>query len=182
MLVKFVQKRVDIKINHILSGLDSDKSILDVGSGNGTLGKEIKKRNFSIVSVDVNDNSFYSDMRPILYDGLLLPFKDKSFDTALLITMLHHTKNPNAVISECIRVASKLIIMEEVYTSLLHKYWTFFVDSVFNLEFMHHPHTNKQDAEWRDIFSQLELELLSFRQYNEFPVLDRVVYILKTKD
>jgi ubiquinone/menaquinone biosynthesis C-methylase UbiE len=38
------------------------------------------------------------DTKPVLYDGKKMPFKDNVFDAALLITVLHHTPDPESIV------------------------------------------------------------------------------------
>jgi ubiquinone/menaquinone biosynthesis C-methylase UbiE len=45
-----------------------------------------------------------------------LPFDDESFDSVLLLTVLHHASNPIKVLSESVRVSRhQLVIIESVY-------------------------------------------------------------------
>ena len=147
------------KLSHIAPYLPTHGSIIDIGSGTGTTSRLLRERGFEVTSVDVKDRSIDPSLRPVLYDGTTLPFSDDSFDCALLLTVLHHTPDPETVLREAARVAKHIIIIEDVYTNSPQKYLTFFTDSLFNLEFRGHPHSNKRDSEWRELFSKLHLTL-----------------------
>ena len=69
--------------------------------------------------------------------------------------------------------------MEEVYENQLRKYATFIWDSLTNLEFAGHPHSNKTDNEWRDLFSEQDLKVKSADYMTDFGFLKVVVYYLQ---
>ena len=180
LLTDIAQRRVKVKEAQISPYLQEDQRILDIGCGNGLLCKKLRKRGLDITPLDVANNSFLPDVRPIIYNGVRLPFNDKVFDTVLLITILHHSRNPEKVIDEGMRVASKLIIIEEIYSSQLEKYWVYTVDSLFNAEFIGHPHTNKSDTQWRQLFSEKKYIVSDVKYSLVFPWLSRVLYVVKS--
>ena len=147
------------KVSHIDHLLPDTGSILDIGSGRGVVTSILRDRGFVVTPLDVRDRSMERELAPVVYDGTVIPFPDDAFDCALLLTVLHHTPDPDAVLREASRVARRIIIIEDVYTNTLQKYLTFFTDSLFNLEFRGHPHSNRTDAEWRRTFERLGLTL-----------------------
>jgi len=57
-------------------------------------------------------NFVYSDIEKtkitdVVNDGHLLPFKDNSFDTVMIIAVLEHTKEPQKIVNEIHRVLKK---------------------------------------------------------------------------
>ncbi|TVQ21403.1 MAG: class I SAM-dependent methyltransferase [Spirochaetaceae bacterium] len=147
------------KIAHIEHLLPDRGSIIDIGSGRGVVTAVLRDRGYAATPLDVRDRSVEPALAPVLYDGGAIPFPDRTFDCALLLTVLHHTPEPDAVLREAARVARRLIVIEDVYTNAVQKHLTFFTDSLFNLEFRGHPHSNRTDAEWRKAFVDLGLEL-----------------------
>lgn len=147
------------KIRHIEPFLPETGAILDIGSGRGMVTQILRERGYDVIPLDVKDRSLIDSARPVLYDGNAIPFETERFDCALLLTVLHHTPDPIGVIREAARVARQILIIEDVYSNPVQKYLTLFTDSLFNLEFRGHPHTNKTDPEWRCTFSDLGLEL-----------------------
>lgn len=147
------------KISHIDHLLPDTGSILDIGSGRGVVTSVLRERGFAVTPLDVRNRSQEPALSPVVYDGTAIPFPDNAFDCALLLTVLHHTPDPDAVLREAVRVARRIIIIEDVYTNTLQKHTTFFTDSLFNLEFRGHPHSNRTDTEWRQTFERLGLTL-----------------------
>ena len=137
--------------------------ILDIGSGTCNMVELIVDDGFKVVPLDVEDLSFVDGIRPLIYNGGRIPFGNKEFDTALILTVLHHTPDPEKILREASRVAKRIIIMEDVYDSVLMKWATFLMDSVVNFEFFGHPHSNKSDFEWKETFKKLKLKLVHAR-------------------
>lgn len=119
----------------------------------------LQSHGFEITPLDVKRNSAFNSVQPVIYDGEQLPFQDKSFDTVLLITVLHHLKVPEKLIRSAVRVGKQLLIMEDIYNNTFQKYLTFFADSLNNWEFIGHPHSNKTDDGWRRVFENQGVEV-----------------------
>ena len=131
-----------------------------------------------MTSLDITDKTIVPGVRPVLYDGARMPFEDDEFDVALAITVLHHIEDPDATLREMRRVARRLIVIEEVYENAFQRYATYAIDSLFNLEFIGHPHTNRTDAAWREAFQRLGLRVVEARGWRSTGVMRRVVYAL----
>lgn len=152
------------KIEHIAPFLPPPGStILDIGSGTGMVTTMLRQQGYMVEPLDVRDRSLARDGKPTLYDGVRIPCADDQFDTALLLTVLHHTPDPDAVLREARRVAAEVIVVEDVFGNPLQKYLTFFTDSLFNMEFTGHPHSNRTDHDWRRTFPRLRLNLRAAR-------------------
>ena len=137
--------------------LDLADRVLDVGAGNCILCQELDRLGYHVVPVDLQNLSFVDEIVPVIYDGMRLPFDDDSFDVALVITVLHHAPDPDAVLAEVSIVARRIIVIEEIYGNGVEKYFTYAVDSLFNLEFFSHPHSSRTDSEWRKAFQETAL-------------------------
>jgi len=178
ILVRLAEWRIEEKIHELIPNLNLTDYILDIGSGNGILCHALRKRNFKVIPLDVDHLSMIDEVKPVIYDSVCFPFKDSSFDVALLLTVLHHTQNPPQVLAEARRVARRIIVIEEIYSNPIEKYLTYLVDSVFNFEFFGHPRTNKTDSGWRETFEGIGLTILHASYTRSLLILRRVTYIL----
>lgn len=180
LIYKLGEPRGRFFIKHLEPYLSPADSIVDIGAGIGNISAQLGKKGYHVLALDIEDLSFTSGVNPILYNGRKMPFKNKEFDVSIIITVLHHVKTPEAVISEARRVSSKIIIIEDIYFNVLHKYLTFLLDSMLNLEFRNHPHSNKNDANWKRLFKKMGLKLSDTKYDRSFLLFKHVVYVLET--
>ena len=162
--------------------LSREDSILDIGAGTCNFSELLMKRGFDVTAVDVCDLSFVDGIRPVIFDGDTLPFADRAYDVALLIHVLHHTDDPERLLAEAARAARRIVIVEDIITNPVQKYVTYYADSLLNLEFHGHPHSNKSDSEWQQLCDQLDLRLLDTR-YNRFMgIFKHATYYLEHRE
>lgn len=159
--------------------LNKNDAILDVGSGDCRVCEILKEKGYNVAPLDVKNLSCCDKVKPALYDGKKMPFKGNTFNVALILTVLHHTPNPVEIIKEAKRVSKRVIIIEDIYRNKIHKYLTNFLDSLYNLQFIGHPHSNKTDKEWQSLFERLGLEIKDVEHINPLPVFRNVVYHLE---
>jgi len=178
-LYRLARWRVGEKVDSLTGYLTPGERVLEVGAGNCVLTEQLQRRGFEVVALDVENLSFIKSVVPILYDGARMPFADDSFDVALVVTVLHHCKDPNAVLAEAGRVARKVIVIEEIYENAFEKYCTYAIDSLFNFQFFGHPRSNKTDAGWRAAFGELQLGVKEAVYSRSIIVLRRVTYVLQ---
>ena len=155
--------------------------MLEVGSGNGALTVLLSNEGIRTQPLDIADKSLFKKVKVEMYDGEKFPHANKQFDVCQLITMLHHTTNAEELICEAKRVSSRIIIMEDVYENSFQKYLTWFTDSLVNWEFYGHPHTNRTDAEWREIFERNGFKLVTAEYYRFLLFFKQVTYVLIPK-
>ena len=193
MLVKFLQKnnffrgvvyklskaRANDIFGKIKPFLNKKSHILDIGAGTCNVCEILLEEGYNIVPLDIQDLSFVNNIKPILYDGDKIPFDDNKFDIALILMVLHHISYPDRIIEEAKRVSRRIIIMEDIYTNIFHKYITYFLDSLLNLEFIGHPHTNKNDKLWKETFGRLGLKIVEARYSSSYLVLRHAAYYLE---
>lgn len=159
--------------------LRPEDNILDIGSGNGLVSFLLREKGFNTTPIDIHYGNYDASVKPILYDGKKLPFADKTFDTGMILTVLHHVEDPDSMLKEAARVCKHLIIMEDIYKTTFRKYLTFTIDSLANLFYSPCPHTNKTDAEWKQTFSSMNMQLISTEYRRVILVIDQAIYFLK---
>jgi 2-polyprenyl-3-methyl-5-hydroxy-6-metoxy-1,4-benzoquinol methylase len=171
-------KRALDVIADISEYLDRGNIIVDVGAGTCQITELLLKDGFDVTPVDVDNLSCVEGIEPILFDGQHLPFTGGSFDLALLINVLHHVRDPDELLQETARVASCMIVHEDIYTSKTQEYLTKAMDSILNLEFIGHPHSNRNDQEWRDTFVRLNLRLKASKYKKFWSIFSNATYLV----
>lgn len=85
--------------------------ILDVGCGDGRYVEAFSQRRYQIYGIDVAPRPCNNDLsrRVVKADARHLPFKDRSFDTVLMINVLEHVDDAPAL-QEAHRVCRKNVI------------------------------------------------------------------------
>jgi SAM-dependent methyltransferase len=103
-------------------------SLLDIGCGDGenTRAMAAQAGATRVVGVDVLVRPTATiEVHP--YDGVHLPFPDRSFDAVTMVDVLHHCGDPQAVLREALRVASRVLAIKDhfAFGPLTHKmlYW-----------------------------------------------------------
>ncbi len=176
--LKLGQKWITNKLQTVLSHLDINNKILDVGSGNGAICNYLKTKGYNIDALDVANLSIYPHIKTVVYDGKKMPFKNKAYGTALLLTVLHHTNNPKIVLKETARVSQKIIIIEDIYSNIIQQYMTYIMDTLVNLGHSNMTYQNKNDKEWKILFKQLNLQLVHEHKRRVLLFFTQKTYVL----
>jgi ubiquinone/menaquinone biosynthesis C-methylase UbiE len=169
-------KRID-RISSYFNGLiyPSEK-ILDVGSYNCLIAKELQDRySVCIEGLDIKDYNI-TDIKNTIYDGLHFPYKDNSFDTVLILTTLHHCEDFIQVLKESRRVArQKVIVLEAAYDNKFELFLTMLRDIISNKrKGMNLPLHFQSKEQWRNLFNELDLKIIEERNYKS-----RILFILE---
>lgn len=134
--------------------------VLDIGGGWGFYAEPLERRGHRLTVLDVVKPGFQK-APVVVYDGCRIPFPDKSFDASLLVTVLHHISDPEAVIREARRVTRGiLVVVEDVYRHWLGRIWTQVRDRILNFEYFGHPLQFRKKEEWVELFTRRGFSLL----------------------
>jgi SAM-dependent methyltransferase len=148
----------------LLPWVPDSACVLDIGSGAGLLAEQLIVAGRDVTLLDVVDISMVPGKRATLFDGGRIPFEDGAFDVALLITVLHHVRDPDASLAEAARVAQQVIVLEDLVETPRERFWTQLGDSWLNWEWRGHPHSNRSDAGWRAAYAKLGMKVIHAEQ------------------
>src|SRR6476659_8638733 len=106
-------RRVRALAEHIAAMIPKDaRTVLDVGCGDGTLATLVMRRRpeLGIVGLEVR-------ARPVTaipvteFDGLSMPLGTSSHDVVMLVDVLHHAEDGEALLREAARVAKHAVVI-----------------------------------------------------------------------
>ena len=156
-----LDKRAEFFVKIFENYLPPASRILDIGGRWGYYAAPLEQRGHHVTVLDVVKPG-YQQHPVVVYPGDTMPFPDKSFDVSLLVTMLHHVGDPEAILKEAARVTSKrLIVIEDLYHHAAGRWWTEMRDRFYNFEFYGHPCNFKKMGEWLELFRSLEFSPIS---------------------
>jgi len=108
---------VKLEYKLILSMVEPNKSVLDLGCGDGTLMLLLaKEKGARVQGIELDEKAIYECVGKGLsvfhgdIDSGLPDYPDKSFDYVILNQSLQQVKNPDKVLSEALRVGREVIV------------------------------------------------------------------------
>ena len=110
LLYKVLPEQVEM-LKFYLKGINS---VLDIGTGS-SISIHYFAWNFpdiKFITTDIADMRQERELPFVLFDGITLPFDDKSFDLTVLNEVLHHTDDPEPVLKEAKRVGNAIFVVE----------------------------------------------------------------------
>lgn len=156
--------------------LHKGSTVLDVGAGGGKLAQVLlDEKGVAVELIDVVDHNVTS-LPLTLYDGRKLPYADDSFDTCLLVFVLHHADDVARLLSEVRRVARRqVIVVEDTPKNALERFawqkWDYFLNHAHH-EDIAVAHTARSAAAWQSIFANHGLKVVRQHAFRTlFPVL-----------
>jgi len=148
-------RRVERLSRALSSVFESGGSVLDVGCGDGAVAFAVQS-----LRADLKFSGVDVFLRPKIvipaevYNGKTIPYDDKSFDYVMIVDVLHHTDDPTALLTECLRVARYgVVIKDHVLAGLAARLTLRFMDWVGNRGHdVRLPYNYLDQKGWRDVF------------------------------
>lgn len=165
LFIPIIRKRSEAVVSRVMPYLKKTSKVVDIGSGSGDVAFLLQAKGIQVTPVDVADFHGPRMIKPVIYDGKTLPFEDKTFDTALLLMVMHHTPDPGIVFKEAARVAREMVVIETSYTTPLHRFFTIISDAIGNLRLEAFWNSYKTDKGWRKFFDEHEYNIMATRKY-----------------
>lgn len=128
-----MRKRAVDKWQWVRPHVGTPVRVLDLGAGDGFVGEAAARDlDGEVILADVVDFN-QTDLPLVLYDGHRLPFDDGAFDTTLLLFVLHHAADPDAVLREARRVTrGRVVVLESIAETPWDRCWLPFADRLAN--------------------------------------------------
>ncbi len=105
--------RVASALGTLVADHGGAERLLDVGSGDGAIAARVAAAlGAEIHGVDVRLQPS-AHIAVTRYDGQRLPFDDGSYDVVMLSDVLHHARDPERLLRECLRVARRGVAIKD---------------------------------------------------------------------
>jgi SAM-dependent methyltransferase len=173
-------RRISVLSDWFSKLIPANSSVLDVGCGDGRLARLIAdtRPDISIQGIDVllrND----AVIAVKSFDGQTIPYGQGSFDSVMLIDVLHHTADPMILLREATRAARQSILIKDHLLQGPLAYPTLrLMDWVGNARHgVALPYNYWTPAKWRHAFDELGLNLISWeKQLKLYPFPANLIF------
>jgi SAM-dependent methyltransferase len=157
----YYNRRIWVLSRHLAKAIPGRGTVLDIGCGDGQLALALMRLrpDLKVEGVDVVPRP--KTMLPVTqYDGVRLPFEDKSFDYVTIVDVLHHTTDPTVVLSEASRVARQgVVIKDHLREGFLAQETLSFMDWCGNFgDGVPMPYNFLSRSEWQGAFFKSKLQ------------------------
>ena len=159
------RRRTDVLAGRLAELLPRDASVLDVGTGDGLIARKVLdlRPDLALRAVEVLVRP--DQHVPVeAFDGRTLPYADGSFDTVMLVDVLHHDDDPAALLAEAQRVSRGIVVLKDVMAEgLLSGETLHLMERLANTAHgISIPDTFWSRSEWDATFSRLGLAVESW--------------------
>jgi len=159
-------RRVRVLARHLSEMLPRDASVLDVGAGDGMIARLVMdaRPDLTIRGVDVLARA-ESHIPVTLFDGTTIPHKDREFDAAMMVDVLHHASQQERLLSEMRRVVKRAIVIKDhVVQGPLARPTLALMDWVGNARYgVSLPYSYWTATQWERAFADLQLTVAERR-------------------
>ena len=137
---------------HLAEMIPRDLTVLDVGSGDGRIASRLMelRPELDIRAIDTTVRA--NAMVPTThYDGQRFPFDAQSFDVVMMIDVLHHVQDIDAILAEAVRVSRQSIVIKDHFVrGWLARPTLTFMDNVSNKQFgIAIPANYQTEEQWK---------------------------------
>ena len=146
----------------LLAGCERAKLALDFGCGDGWFAEQFVTRGLTdhVIGAEVRMRAA-SLIRPVLFDGQRMPFRDRAFELTYAIDALHHSESPEQAITELLRCTrDRFLLKDHTYDDRPGWYALAFLDELGNRRFgVPSPHAYQKRWEWNACIERAGFEL-----------------------
>lgn len=180
-------RRIRVLSHHLSEILPERATVLDVGAGDGSVAHAIMKRRPDVHVRGIDVLVRPGALIPVeQFDGLHIPYEDRTFDAVMLVDVLHHTTEPIDLLRDAGRVARTAVIIKDHLADAVFAVATLrFMDRVGNARFgVALPYHYLRRAEWHRAFDETGLSVELWRErlhlYPRFAsaILDRSLHVI----
>jgi len=159
-------RRARILASHLARLIPPNSRVIDIGCGDGLIASEIMKTRPDLKIKGVEVLIYKKTHIPIsLFDGAHVQVEDGSCDAAIMVDVLHHSDDGEALLREARRIAKKTIIIKDVVNDgFLADFTLRWMDRLGNERYgVACPFNFWPQQRWQDTFTRLGLAQSSWQ-------------------
>lgn len=137
---------------------------LDVGSWDGLVASRL---GVDVVGIDVCEPPPNTVIPVQRFDGRTIPFEDKTFDTVLCCTALHHAVDQDALFQEMLRVGKRLVLLEDCYDTMTERSSVIFLHMISSrmVDMPYQVNGFRDLLGWLNFFGKFPCRLTACQRY-----------------
>jgi SAM-dependent methyltransferase len=116
LLQRVLRRRAARKFEAARQFIPAGARVIDLGCGEGYVAVLAQAAGARVVACDLR-RSRRENLPFLVADATRLPVADDAFDVGLLAYVLHHAKDPDAVVREAVRTCRRVVVWESLATS-----------------------------------------------------------------
>lgn len=160
-------RRVRVLRDHLAELIPRKARVVDVGCGDGLLARRIMEQRPDVEIRGIDVLVRRGTHVPVDgFDGQVIPYGDNSFDTVMLVDVLHHLEDPMVLLRQAIRVARRTIMIKDhTCDGLFARRTLRFMDQVGNARHgVSLPYNYWSRRQWLEAFATLDLTIDVWRK------------------
>lgn len=138
--------------------------MLDIGRGSGDLAALVMRLRPDVAIVGIDVLVRPDTAIPVTrFDGYHAPFADGAFDAAMIVDVLDHTDDPEALLAEAARVAHVVVVKDHLRGGFAACATLRFMDWIGNAAHgVRLPYNYLSSAEWRAVWTRIGIGARDF--------------------
>ncbi|HWA19832.1 MAG TPA: methyltransferase domain-containing protein [Devosia sp.] len=159
-----LRRRAFVLSHALAKAIPGRGSVLDLGCGDGQVAFSLMRLrpDLKVEGVDIVPRA--KTLVPVRqYDGVTLPYDDKSFDYVTIVDVLHHTADPVPVLREACRVAREgVVIKDHLREGFMAQTTLAIMDWIGNFgDGVPMPYNYLSRSEWQEALFAARLEMVT---------------------
>lgn len=162
-------------VDYLVELVPEQGRVLDVGCGTGKISRMLVERNpkLSVEGIDVLAQP-QAKIAVKVFDGVKIPFEDKTFDAVIFVDVLHHTDKHTELLNEAFRVSKgPVVIKDHICKTRLDFAVLAFMDWVGNKSLgIRSIHNYYSESRWKQLFNEIGInkwEMTAVKGLYPFP-------------
>jgi SAM-dependent methyltransferase len=149
-------RRVRVLSQQIAGLLPRNARVLDIGSGDGSIAALVQQARDDVLVTGIDVLVRPNTRIPVeRFDGVTVPYDDRSFDAVMFVDVLHHADDPARLLAEGARVGANVVVKDHLANGAFARSTLRAMDWVGNASHgVSLPYNYLSTAQWQRVFKE----------------------------